>query len=108
MCDSRGELFNNFLLTHFSTEQYQCSGNVERDIPELCALLGIKDIPLVNAKPPASALEAVEEGSGRRAAPDLNILTQAEKIMNVCGIIQVVLIGFNLTFNPLEMLNVQK
>lgn len=79
VCDTRGELFGHFLLTHFSTEQYQCSGNVESDIPELCAFLGIKDVPLVNAKPPASALEAVEEGSGRRAAPDLDILTQARK-----------------------------
>lgn len=109
VCDSRGELFGHFLLTHFSTEQYQCSGNVESDIPELCALLGIKDIPLVNAKPPAS-VEAVEEGPGRRAAPDLNILTQARK-KSVCRIIQVVImcrIGFNLTFNSAEILNLRE
>lgn len=83
---------------------------MESDIPEICALLGIKDIPLVNAKPPASGLEAAEEGSGRRAAPDLNILTQARK-KSVCRIIQVVimcLIGFNLTFSSPKILNVQE
>ncbi|XP_075867737.1 leucine-rich repeat-containing protein 71 isoform X2 [Nelusetta ayraudi] len=32
---------------------YQCTGNVERDVPELCALLGIKDVPLFNIKRPS-------------------------------------------------------
>uniref|UniRef100_A0A1A8PY60 Leucine rich repeat containing 71 n=1 Tax=Nothobranchius rachovii TaxID=451742 RepID=A0A1A8PY60_9TELE len=31
-------------------DEYQCTGNVETDFPELCALLGVKNIPEVRTK----------------------------------------------------------
>uniref|UniRef100_A0A8B9HQ28 Si:ch211-81a5.5 n=1 Tax=Astyanax mexicanus TaxID=7994 RepID=A0A8B9HQ28_ASTMX len=41
-----------FSLCSFVKEDYQCSGNVELDFPELCALHGMREIPLVKLKQP--------------------------------------------------------
>lgn len=38
-------------------DEYQCSGNVEIDFPTLCALLDMKNIPVVNTVSPASETE---------------------------------------------------
>nr|XP_046273519.1 leucine-rich repeat-containing protein 71 [Scatophagus argus] len=43
-------------------DEYQCSGNVEIDFPGLCALLGMKDIPAVSTKQPASSTTETEGG----------------------------------------------
>lgn len=68
--DSIEELFWSFPLTHFSplptSDVYQCTGNVERDVPELCALLGIKDVPLFNIKRPSPPV--LDEESGEQAS----------------------------------------
>ncbi|XP_069041587.1 leucine-rich repeat-containing protein 71 isoform X2 [Lepisosteus oculatus] len=34
-----------------STEDYQCTGNLEADFPELCALVGMREIPPVTLRP---------------------------------------------------------
>ncbi|KAM4631484.1 leucine-rich repeat-containing protein 71 [Polymixia lowei] len=44
-----------------STDDYQCSGNLEIDVTELCALLGMKEILAVTAKHPASPNPATDK-----------------------------------------------
>ncbi|XP_072530769.1 leucine-rich repeat-containing protein 71 [Salminus brasiliensis] len=45
-----------------SVEDYQCSGNLEMDFPELCALLGTREIPSVKLKQPIVASPATDSG----------------------------------------------
>uniref|UniRef100_A0A674CJK0 Leucine rich repeat containing 71 n=1 Tax=Salmo trutta TaxID=8032 RepID=A0A674CJK0_SALTR len=39
-------------------DDYQCSGSLEMDFPELCSLLGMKEIPAVTPRPPASRCQS--------------------------------------------------
>ncbi|XP_059898789.1 leucine-rich repeat-containing protein 71 isoform X2 [Gadus macrocephalus] len=41
-------------------EDYQCSGNLHVDLPELCLLLGMKEIPVVTQRPAASSSSATD------------------------------------------------
>ncbi|XP_022538733.2 leucine-rich repeat-containing protein 71 isoform X1 [Astyanax mexicanus] len=43
-------------------EDYQCSGNVELDFPELCALHGMREIPLVKLKQPLVSSPPTDSG----------------------------------------------
>jgi len=49
-------------ITIHSTDEYQCSGDVEADFPGLCALLDVKDIPTVITRQPASSTTDTEGG----------------------------------------------
>lgn len=44
-------------------DDYQCSGSLEMDFPELCSLLGMKEIPAVTPRPPASVTPTTERGN---------------------------------------------
>ncbi|XP_055750763.1 leucine-rich repeat-containing protein 71 [Salvelinus fontinalis] len=44
-------------------DDYQCSGSLEMDFPELCSLLGMKEIPAVTPRPPASVTPTTEKGN---------------------------------------------
>ena len=41
-------------------EDYQCTGNLHVDLQELCLLLGMKEIPVVARRPPASSSTATD------------------------------------------------
>lgn len=45
-------------------EEYQCTGLLEQDFPELCARCGIAGIPSVTLRPPPSFPEDGERGGG--------------------------------------------
>lgn len=63
----RGELCGHCFKSTIPTDDYHCSGNVEVDFSELCAFLGMKDIPTVNTKQPTSSThENVGEDSGKQ------------------------------------------
>ncbi|CAL8298037.1 unnamed protein product [Lota lota] len=42
------------------TKDYQCSGNLHVDLQELCLLVGMKDIPVVTRRQPASSSSATD------------------------------------------------
>ncbi|CAL8294964.1 unnamed protein product [Merluccius merluccius] len=47
-----------------TTEDYQCSGNLHTDLQELGLLVGMKEIPVVTARHPASLSPAMDEDTG--------------------------------------------
>ncbi|XP_039978198.1 leucine-rich repeat-containing protein 71 [Xiphias gladius] len=53
-------------------DEYQCSGNVEIDFPGLCGLLGIKGIPAVSTKQPASSTTETEAGDAEDSQSQIN------------------------------------
>ncbi|XP_071230840.1 leucine-rich repeat-containing protein 71 isoform X3 [Salvelinus alpinus] len=44
-------------------DDYQCSGSLEMDFPELCSLLAMKEIPAVTPRPPASVTPTTEKSN---------------------------------------------
>ncbi|KAL0962566.1 hypothetical protein UPYG_G00341790 [Umbra pygmaea] len=46
-----------------SIDDYQCSGDLEMDFPEICSLLGMKEIPAVTLRPRASFTPTTDRGS---------------------------------------------
>jgi hypothetical protein len=58
-------------------EDYQCSGNLHVDLPELCLLLGMKEIPVVTQRPAASSSSATDgENIGKHDDQYIDIKTQ--------------------------------
>ncbi|XP_017570867.2 leucine-rich repeat-containing protein 71 isoform X1 [Pygocentrus nattereri] len=46
-----------------SADDYQCSGNLEMDFPELCALAGINEIPLLKLRQLTAAFPSTDSGA---------------------------------------------
>ncbi|XP_066577268.1 leucine-rich repeat-containing protein 71 [Amia ocellicauda] len=48
-------------VTAQTIEEYQCTGNLEVDFPELCALMGIREIPPVTPRPHQAATPTMDQ-----------------------------------------------
>ncbi|KAL7824612.1 hypothetical protein AOLI_G00328050 [Acnodon oligacanthus] len=55
-----------------SADDYQCSGNLERDFPELCALAGINEIPLLKLRQPTAASPSTDSGAMEESQTEIS------------------------------------
>ncbi|XP_056153987.1 leucine-rich repeat-containing protein 71 [Lampris incognitus] len=90
-------------------EDYQCSGNLETDFPELCALLGMKQAPAVKAKHPnpetnASTLESLYEIQSAPFDPKPHLQVELEN-EDPCSVKSIRISGWKMDKLTAQVLN---